>query len=1278
MEQDTNINNIPEVNKEMLSQNPMVGGVINEAAFDPVQFLMPTEPGAVMPAKYSPEKIDSHEEAGTNSPMDDLKSSLENNTHTESRSKFGGTWAYDADYTGVFYDRYADMKNVFSKYGFSPWRDNESLYNDKSSWTDNFKRSLNNSMSLAGLSFNGALPWNAWSSDISKEDAVTQERAFAKGYDSRGGFGSFMNNQVLNSGFTVGILGEFAVEAGIEGALSLALAPETAGASLAGLADIGRKGYNAVKAIDKITDVAKVGERIRKSAQAFKEIDLSRKFYNVVNAERLGKALTPNLVTEIKEMQRLSRAGEDLTNLAKISKGAGAFYKDVRIVTASVAESKMEAGSVELKIRDEITQEFFKENGRMPDANEQANLAIKAHEGAMSTFWYNIPALYLSNKIVFDKAFSSMKPLRASAEEMANVTRRFGIEAVEGGFKEYEKGARSSVKRAFTKNAWQPKNLSKNILTGLGKYTKANFAEGIQEQYQEGVSDAFTRYYKDQFFNPFTTGSKLSYLTTGLAKQVTTSQGWETFASGFMMGGLIQGPQHLVFTKGKDLLNMTFQKDRYNKAKEQEKETVLSVVNSLNEVDGFLKKYSKGDSDANASVLVRNAQDLAHATEAQNKKAHIDIIDDSLSNHFYTLAAAGKLSVIQDQIKDYMKMNPEEMQQAFGITETGDAAFEKANQKLGEMLSTSKNIEERYKAVNEAYVNPFNEMRYNFKKDPIRFMKEQQNRQAFEQAKKWAVMSSYHFDKTVDRMESLYNKAAQTPVKNAPASDFQVLYGTNMDLKEELNRLKSEIKAADESTGLSPKDRAYVSIKKQKLEILTTYYEDKDFYAKVLQTGTAEEVTKAKNAMYDSYAKYTKVIAKGQHQVVFNNKIEETFNDIIDFHALGDEKAQLANAVNMLNNPEGLGYLTNRIAKVYDQLNQNRQEELIKSLQAFKDHVVLNKTLNKLLDIGVFIDEPQMKDLLEGKEVTQFYEMGDKLTPLPPKSDKYLQAMDIIKEFRLEKGFITPESIVEEQEAQIEEAKVQAAAVVEVNQEGVQKDDVKALLAKGFRQAFIDTLTSEETEDIFKNGLTQQDVQAKRNAAEVEAKDKEIQKTQKERAALTNKFLADLEEVKDGIQLEELVAEISTHPLESYDYEKIDSIAKDKAKKFTDEDYQKKQVTFDMLNDGDYVYLRKEGSKKMYIIIKLKDGFKFYLEGTDANQAQTVYSPEDAPKLILAKAGMKAEDVAPQISPEVKEASNHDVDLLAKSKEAASDFEKAKTMDASTRRGNLKKNKGCK
>ncbi len=120
------LDSIPQVNKEMISQSPTVGGVLNTAAFDPVQLLMPPDSvskGMPMPSKYVPEKIRVDEPAKTGNLKEDIANSFTSTVKTlqpkAASEKYGATHAYDADYTGVVYDRYADRRTCLINTGQS-------------------------------------------------------------------------------------------------------------------------------------------------------------------------------------------------------------------------------------------------------------------------------------------------------------------------------------------------------------------------------------------------------------------------------------------------------------------------------------------------------------------------------------------------------------------------------------------------------------------------------------------------------------------------------------------------------------------------------------------------------------------------------------------------------------------------------------------------------------------------------------------------------------------------------------------------------------------------------------------------------------------------------------------------------------------------------------------------------------------------------------------------------------------------------------------------------
>ena len=47
------------------------------------------------------------------------------------KTRYGKPWSYDADATGSNFNRYYQRQGVYKQIGFSPWRDNESAYKER-------------------------------------------------------------------------------------------------------------------------------------------------------------------------------------------------------------------------------------------------------------------------------------------------------------------------------------------------------------------------------------------------------------------------------------------------------------------------------------------------------------------------------------------------------------------------------------------------------------------------------------------------------------------------------------------------------------------------------------------------------------------------------------------------------------------------------------------------------------------------------------------------------------------------------------------------------------------------------------------------------------------------------------------------------------------------------------------------------------------------------------------------------------------------------------------
>ena len=107
-----------------------------------------------------------------------------------------------------FYERYAEHSE-FENLGFTPFRDNETLYNENSSTWQELGRASGEWASMISL---GLVDAAGWSIGTDRENAEAMERSMAVGSSTKGGAGGFTTNLFLNSGYTVGIMAELALE----------------------------------------------------------------------------------------------------------------------------------------------------------------------------------------------------------------------------------------------------------------------------------------------------------------------------------------------------------------------------------------------------------------------------------------------------------------------------------------------------------------------------------------------------------------------------------------------------------------------------------------------------------------------------------------------------------------------------------------------------------------------------------------------------------------------------------------------------------------------------------------------------------------------------------------------------------------------------------------------------------------------------------------------------------------------------------------------------------
>jgi len=1005
------------------SDTPIIGGVINPDILQPSQ-------SQIEPLRQSVSGMVGGGGGGAMN-TDDIFSGInqvlsDQNNFQRNLAPYTKVGSYDADYTGTNFDRYYNTPRVYSQVGFSPFRNNERIYNNNMTWWDGFKRASGQSLVQASVSFKGALPWNAWDGEYSDvEGAKRVERSSAIGMDTRGGFGAWTNNTMMNFGFTYGILAEIAAE-------ELALFGLSFVPGMQGLA-AGRTASNVRRLM---MNLGPVGRAVNVTADFVKnarEIENMRGIWGAVKASKIPRIVTPNLFDAAKDIYKGVRKGEALYSLANGSKAFGAFYRDTREIAAALSESKLEAGLVENNIKNKLTDQFYAENGRMPDFDEATRINSHAEMAGKETFLWNMPVIYMSNKLVFDKAFRGFTPSRVLRSEISkglpgklvfnDMWRKTGGDPL----KLVSKTLTERAQMLFKPRMWKPKNLIKDLAAGMFVYSKANMAEGFQELYQESVAPTMERYYTDKYNNQHVWGTKSQW---GIFKEeseklITSKQGLEIFASGFVMGGMIQVPQKMIFQYLPEKFMALTNKDEYSKYNKQRQENAKSLVAAMNHIiKADPKKYFDPVKE-NASAQVNLDNDAHMANETGDKLGFHDILDEAIAEHVYTVLQQGKIDLLNTYLDDMNKLSVDELQQAFGPVDASEgdpgAYYSKQIRKFREKIDF---IEKQYQYTEENFFNPFDYRLVDPEKDPDLYNQMWSNEIAFNRFKKMVALSNFHYARTIDRMASIYNKWLANPVmRNMNATDLSLLFSVdpkfvNEDVEskifqtgtgslvKEILRLRREVDVMNKADLTTPESKEDLKNKKRQLKLLERYQELVNVqYLPLLREykaasigGNEEEAARKEEAlegvvsrMKAVYTDYLLFVAEknGLNPAELSYKtpdgkrqlappLEDAFMELKDFYTLTVDRSDLIQAINVMHNPDILMMAVRSNAEIakmeYEQFQTNMQGWWEK----FQDNIDGNTILDELSKGGVFFDPQYLEDFKNGKldNIVFYYHNG--------------------------------------------------------------------------------------------------------------------------------------------------------------------------------------------------------------------------------------------------------------------------------------------------------------
>jgi hypothetical protein len=931
----------------------------------------------------------------------------------QDKNAYGKIYSYNAGPDGnAFYKRYAAYgQKKFDEVGFSPIRDNEANFNSRTTRWDDFSRMMTHSfvpLFTSGFtsgpkSLMAMATGDFTSADL--EDARLYEEAAAIGQSSKGGAMGFVNNTVLNFGYTAGIIGEAILE---EAAGALLAAP-TGGSSLfAATMNNARKLKNFGKGLDFMSDGY---DAVNGSLRAMNNMNQARKVWQTVRESatlgKVGKFINPleNTYDALSGIRKAVKAGDNITDLAILSKTAGGFYRDIRNVNMALSEARLEAGMVENKIYDKLYNDAWIANDhKVPDNKELAAIEKQAKEASLETMMLNTGLIYFSNKITFGNITAPRGGLRnfikSTTDELYEVAAREGTK----DFGKLGKVIYDQTAKAFKfqKNniaelakGWAKNPIYKSVGSTVG-YFKSNFTEGIQENLQEVIAQANERYYIDAYKSPGLQTNlyskavikqglqpKKDYYYDGLKDQFS-AQGAETFASGLFMGTLA-GPLNNAVPFLSSSYNRIFDKEGYNKWKEAQMNITEGLIKQLND-----QSLNEHFSDVHFNA---GAQDLiSRIKNSGSKKDGLDAEMEAYIEGINLMRNTGSTFLFKERLEGLKDATDEEFAEDIGI-DVKDA--DKYRARIDSAIERIDKVNDAYDKAEKLFPSPANPKTLGLDEDSDEYKAKVLSYNAHQTAIKNLVFFNESFKDAMGRRVAIQEKYLSNPdLQKAGYTEGALLFKP-ANMINEIALAAQELQMEKDGANDPKKIKALES----KIEVLSQFsdahskfnlffnrHEFAQKYKEALtkelkREPTAEEIADRMEQdmgslddpqmrelfvsnLKEAHNKYIKTLAKDKDEIVFDKDMDEAFVLLMDYYTLVKDGQKLATYIDHLHNPENFYDLVSRNKKWMDhQYNQRVKyyEDLITSeIGKVRD----NAFLNKLYDAGYVMSQEDMLDYL--------------------------------------------------------------------------------------------------------------------------------------------------------------------------------------------------------------------------------------------------------------------------------------------------------------------------
>jgi hypothetical protein len=455
------------------------------------------------------------------------------------------------------------------------------------------------------------------------------------------GSANFWGDKIIkNTGFMVGAIGgalaqDFLIGVATEGIGAIPLVAAQLGKASLWL----NKLFTGANKVDKVLDLARAAG---KSEQV------------LFNIERLGQ-------------------------LAATQKLENGFRYGMSIYGSARTEAAIEARDSYNTIKEQLIADYKSENNIDPSGEELQQIEDYATDAMNTRFGINMALLTISNAVQFDNLFKNFtgaqKGITSSTVRNFQDAGKLGLK--EGSLDVFEK----KLPETFKGKVWDAvKPRAINI------FTEGVYEEGGQYAAEKGVSDYYTRKYKNKESWDFVKEA-ITSTTKGFAEQFGSSEGLENMIIGGITAALTGEA-------------MTLTDKIKGKGKNKRLDTAVNIMNQYGLTGVLSEKYK----DTSRGIEI--AKQMQEAVASNNIFKYKNLKSDMLFNFVNSRIPIGMHDVTIEQIKMLKDLSKEDFEKTFGM-DFSTSNKETVNAYVDNLISKADSIKETIDGVNSMFVNPY-------------------------------------------------------------------------------------------------------------------------------------------------------------------------------------------------------------------------------------------------------------------------------------------------------------------------------------------------------------------------------------------------------------------------------------------------------------------------------------------------------------------------------------------------------------------------------------------